>query len=639
MCGICGMIGRPVRTVLERMATAMVHRGPDDDGFYVDDRAGLGFRRLAIIDVAGGHQPLSNEDDTLQLVFNGEIYNHHELRESLTRRGHRFRTASDGEVILHLFEEHGRALVERLNGIFAFALWNRRTSELILARDHFGVKPLYYVLDGDELLFASEVKALLASGRVSREVDPDAVGQYLLYQSVPPPATMVRDVRALPPGRVAVHHRGSLELHTYWIPPREAADPVASVEEAVRLTIDGLRTAVRRQMMSERPLGVFLSGGVDSSALVALASECTPHALKTFSVGFEGADEQILTEWPWARQVAERYGTDHREFVLTEAMFREALPRAFTAMDQPTADGINSYWVSYAAAQHVTVALSGTGADELLLGYARDARLLDRHQAGAALASLPTPYLRYIADRLGRLETADLWPSVATWLDAVRTCVSLDQEYLTPSGIAMFGAERRDEMLAEPLRRAASPVARLVRALAADVPPDAARPGDWLLRLEQRAYLACVLLRDIDAMSMAHSLEVRVPFLDPSYASLLARIPWRMKYRDGIGKWILKRALEPLLPREVLYRTKMGFGLPTNVWMRRSLAPMVRDLVSPVRTARRGVFDPQAVDRLAQRFFGGDDTVWRQLWTVFVFEGWATEVLDAGKDVGDARAA
>lgn len=639
MCGICGMVGRPEREALGRMAAAMVHRGPDDDGFHVDDRAGLGFRRLSIIDVAGGHQPLANEDDTLHLVFNGEIYNHRELRAGLEARGHRFRTHSDGEVILHLYEDVGPAFPEQLNGIFACAVWNPAADELVLARDHHGVKPLYYADQGGELLFASELKAMLASGRVSRDIDPEAVSQYLVYQAVPPPLSILREVRQLGPGCVLARTRGTTRTWRYWSPPREAAETVASEAEACEIALQGLRTAVRRQMMSERPLGVFLSGGVDSSAIVALAAECVSHPLKTFSVGFVGADEHVLTEWPWARMVAERYGTQHEEFVLTEAMFRDALPQAFAAMDQPTSDALNSYWVSYAAARHVTVALSGTGGDELLLGYGRDAHLLGHHARGGALDALPAAYVRRLAGLLGHVPTSSLWQSVAGAIDAVRAYAILDEQFLLPNGIAIYTPEQRDRVLSAAMRDARGPARNAAAYLADDVPPDLARPGDWLLRLEQRAYLSYVLLRDIDAMSMAHSLEVRVPFLDPDYAAALARIPWQMKYRDGVGKWVLKQALRPLLPDDVLFRPKMGFGLPYATWMRRSVQPMVRDLLSPSRIARRGVFDAEATTRLVDRFYAGDDGVWRLVWTLLAFEGWATAVLDGCGEVGHAVAA
>ena len=639
MCGICGIVGRPDRAALRRMAAAMAHRGPDDDGFYLDEVAGLGFRRLSIIDVTGGRQPLANEDDSLHLVFNGEIYNHQLLRARLESRGHRFRTHSDGEVILHLYEEKGAALVDDLNGIFAFALWNPADDELVLARDHHGVKPLYYAERDGEVIFASEIKSVLASLRVSREVDPEAVAQYLVYQVVPQPLSILRDVRQLPPGRVLVRRRGETRVRTYWTPPREVERPVESVEEACEIALGGLRGAVRRQMMSERPLGVFLSGGVDSSALVALASEFVSHPLKTFSVGFVGPDEELLSEWPWARIVAERYGTDHQEFVLTEAMFRDAMPHAFSAMDQPTSDAINSYWVSYAAARHVTVALSGTGGDELFLGYARDERLLRMHQQGRALASLPPRYVRWMADRIRRIPSAHLWPSVAAAADSVRAYALLDDAFLSPEAMAINSAEQRDRILSSAVRAALGAARRPADFLLDDVPADLDRPGDWLLRIEQRAYLSYVLLRDIDAMSMAHSLEVRVPFLDPAYGEALARIPWQMKYRDGVGKWVLKQALKPLLPDEILFRPKMGFGLPYPVWMRRSLEPMLRDLLSPDRVARRGIFDAAETERLVGRFYGGDESVWRRLWTLFVFEGWASEVVDAGAEVWNAHAA
>ncbi|MGE0039829.1 MAG: asparagine synthase (glutamine-hydrolyzing) [Vicinamibacterales bacterium] len=639
MCGISGMFGHPDTQAVRRMAAAMAHRGPDDDGFYADDDVVLGFRRLAIIDVAGGHQPLANEDGTLRLVFNGEIYNHLELRDQLEARGHRFATHSDGEVILHLYEEQGIDFVNDLNGIFAFALWDRTTRRLVLARDHHGVKPLYWAEQAGRVLFASELKAMLASGLVSRELDAEAVGQYLLYQVVPPPLSAVRGVQQLGPGRVLVHDGNSAVIRSYWTPPRQADTPVTSVEEARAITIDGLVGAVRRQMMSERPLGVFLSGGVDSSALVAIAAGEVDHPLKTFSVGFVGKDEQVLSEWPWARMVAERYGTEHHEVVLTESMFREALPHALWSMDQPTSDAINSYWVAHAAAQHVTVALSGTGGDELFLGYDRDQRLLEQASLGRSLAALPGAYLRRVAELAERVPSAALWAPVRRLRDAARTAALLDREFVSPRTMGIYDEAERDALLSAGLRAAHPRFASPAAYVRADVPADIDRPGDWISRLEQRAYLSYVLLRDIDAMSMTHSLEVRVPLLDPRYTEAVARIPWEMKHRDGTGKWILKQALRDRLPDEILFRRKMGFGLPYNTWMRRSLEPMVRDLLSAARVGRRGVFDPVAVDRVVRRFYAGDDGAWRQLWTLFVFEGWASAVLDARQEVTDAVAA
>lgn len=638
MCGIAGMFGNPDRDVIGRMAASMVHRGPDDDGFYVDEQVALGFRRLSIIDVSGGHQPLSNEDASLVLVFNGEIYNHAALREILEGRGHRFRTKSDGEVILHLYEDEGTGFINVLNGIFAFALWDRSRQRLLIARDHHGVKPLYWSDSGDSFLFASELKPMLASGRVSREIDPNAVAQYLSYQAVPPPLSILRDVRMLPPGHLLERTQGNTIIRSYWSPPNGRADASMTAEEAQHVALDGLRFAVKRQMMSERPLGVFLSGGVDSSALVALASEHLRRPLKTFSIGFVGADETVLTEWPWARLVAERYGTDHREVVLTETMFREAMPHTFSAMDQPTSDGINSYWVSYAAAKHVTVALSGTGGDELFLGYDRDQRLLDVAALASPLRHLPAPYVRRVVDLLDRIPEHYLSPAASRSRHAARAFARLDDEFASPRTIGIFGEAEREAILAESLRSSGAARIRPAHYVAADVAANLADPGDWIARLEQRGYLSYVLLRDIDAMSMAHSLEVRVPFLDPRYTEAVARIPTHFKINGGVGKWALKQALRPLLPDQILFRPKMGFGLPYNVWMRRSLAPMVRDLLSPARVARRGIFDPEATTALLNRFYGGDDGVWRKVWTLFVLEGWAAEVLDSHTKVHDAAA-
>jgi asparagine synthase (glutamine-hydrolysing) len=642
MCGIAGMFGRPDRAAVERMAAAMVHRGPDDDGFYVDDRVALGFRRLSIIDVAGGHQPLTNEDGSIVLVMNGEIYNHVELRRGLEARGHTLRTKSDGEVILHLYEEQGLSVVESLNGIFAFALWDSRSGQLLLVRDHHGVKPLCYARVGGRLLFASEMKAMIASGAISRELSSEAVSQYLVYQVAPPPLSILKDIEQLPPGAMLVAREGDVRVRTYWTPPLESRTPVTDVEDAKEIVIDGLKDAVRRQMMSERPLGVFLSGGVDSSALVALASEHVSHPLKTFSVGFTGPDEEVLTEWPWARIVAERYGTEHEEVVLTERMFHDAMPHTFSAMDQPTSDAINSYWVSWAASKHVVVALSGTGGDELFLGYGRDQQLLARYEQASSLAALPGAYVRTIARLLGHTAGSALRQSTLDRINAVRAFALLDDEFVSPNGMGIV-AESECGALLSPDFRSPGGASRGASFLDADVPSNLRRPGDWLGRLEQRGYLSYVLLRDIDAMSMAHSLEVRVPFLDPRYTEAVARIPWEMKLRDGCGKWILKQALKPYLPDEVLFRPKMGFGLPYPVWMRRSLQPMVRDLMSPSRLRRRGVFDVTNALQLVNRFYAGDDTVWRRVWTLFVLEGWATQVLDASQEVkqevNDARAA
>jgi len=611
------------------MAHAMAHRGPDDETFYEDPHAVLGFRRLSIIDVAGGRQPLSNEDGTIHVVFNGEIYNHGELRRLLERRGHVLRTGSDGEVLSHLYEEAGDNLVEMLNGIFAFAIWDRPRRHLVLARDPHGVKPLYYAETDGSILFASEIKALLASGRVPRELDAEALAQYLQYQVVPPPRAIVRGVRALEPGRVLVKNGGPSKVRAYWTPPAERPNAITSADEATRAVRDSLEDAVKSQLMAERPLGVFLSGGVDSSAIVALAARHVPHRLKTFSVGFTGADEEILTEWPWARLVAERYHTDHHEFILTETLFRDRLPATLRAMDQPTSDGINSYWVSYAAAQHVTVALSGTGGDELFLGYGRDALLLEGRDLASPLRRLPAGYVRAVSRLLDPIPDDLLWDPVARLRRAAAWMARLDGTFVSPRGVGIFDPVERDAVLAPDVLAQGGPFRPAVDYLRRDVPPDLARPADWLARLEQRAYLSFVLLRDIDAMSMAHSLEVRVPFLDRGLGDVAARISADLKLRDGVGKWVLKHALRDLLPDEVLFRPKMGFGLPYPMWMRRSVAPIIRETLSPARVARRGVFAPGAVSSLLDRFYRGDDTVWRKLWTLFVLEGWASEVLDA----------
>jgi asparagine synthase (glutamine-hydrolysing) len=629
MCGICGIVGVPDVGAVRRMTRAMVHRGPDDENYYQDAHAVLGFRRLSIIDVAGGRQPLSNEDGSIHVVFNGEIYNHRDLRADLERRGHLLQTGSDGEVISHLYEEVGEDFVDHLNGIFALAIWDARRRHLLLARDPHGVKPLYYAETSRWLIFASEIKALVASTRIPRELDDAAVAHYLQFQAVPPPAAIVRGVRALEPGRVLTKTRGAARVRTYWTPPLERADAITSPEEATHAVREGLDRAVKAQLMTERPLGVFLSGGVDSSAIVALAAQHVPHRLKTFSVGFVGPDEEVRTEWPWARLVAERYDTDHHEFVLTEDLFRNALPATFRAMDQPSADGVNSYWVSYAAAQHVTVALSGTGGDELFLGYQRDARLLDSHDVPDALRMLPTPYVRAMSRAMEPIPDRLLWEPVAALRRGAAKIASLDGTFISPRGIGIFDPMECGQLLRGHRAPGPNRLRSRIDCLRRDVPADLSRPADWLARLEQRAYLSFILLRDIDAMSMAHSLEVRVPFLDRVLGEVASRISSTLKLRDGVGKWVVKHALRDLLPDSVLFRPKMGFSLPYPVWMRRSLAPIVREALSPERVKRRGLVDPAATSTLVERFYRGDNKVWRKVWMLFVLEGWAREVLDA----------
>jgi asparagine synthase (glutamine-hydrolysing) len=627
MCGICGIVGHPALDAVRRMTAAMVHRGPDDESYFHDERAALGFRRLAIIDVAGGRQPLSNEDGSIQVVFNGEIYNHREVRARLEQKGHTLRSGSDGEILAHLYEDEGEDLVDSLSGIFAFALWDRRGERLLLARDPHGVKPLYYSEQPGRTVFASEIKALIAGGVVSKELDPHALAQYLSYQAVPPPASILKDVRALPPGRIASGSPGALRERRYWAPEPEHPHAISSPDEACALVRESLEAAVKQQLMTERPLGVFLSGGVDSSAIVAIAAQQVSHRLKTFSVGFVGPDETVLSEWPWAKIVSERYNTDHQQFVLTEDMFREALPHTLRAMDQPTSDGINSYWVSYAAAQHVTVALSGTGGDELFLGYSRNALMLEGHDRARPLQALPGGYVRTLLRLMQGVSDDDVWEPLARWRRAAGSLALLDATYASPRGIGIFDDDGRDAVLG-PLLSGGRQFAGGIDYLRQDVPPDIGRPGDWLARLEQRGYLSFVLLRDIDAMSMAHSLEVRVPLLDRALSEAASRISWRLKLRDGEGKWVFKHALRDLLPDEVLFRPKAGFGLPYQVWMRRSLEPVIRDTLSEARLRRRGLFDADVATALVDRFYRGDDTIWRRVWTLFVLEGWASEVLD-----------
>jgi asparagine synthase (glutamine-hydrolysing) len=607
MCGICGIVsanGPADPDRLARMSAKLVHRGPDSDGAFVDGPVALAARRLAIIDLETGDQPIANEDGTVHVVQNGELYNYRELRAELERAGHRFRTHGDTEVLVHLYEQDGPAFARRLRGMFAVALWDAPRRRLVLARDRYGIKPLYYRPGETGLEFASELRSLPRG-----EIDLDALEAFLAFNSIPAPLTIFREVRKLPPGHVLVWEDGVLRLERYARPAPAAADDLREGDEAelIEELRARLRDSVRAHLVSDVPVGVLLSGGIDSSALAALAAEETAEPVRTFSIGFE---ERSFDELSDARLVADRYGTRHRELVLRPdaALLLPALADAF---DEPFADSsaLPTYLVSQLAAEDVKVALSGEGGDELFGGYytyvadllalrvgglARvTAPLVERLPSSSARASFDYKAKRFVRGaHLPPLERHHAWKEI-------------------------FSADARAELTGR--RHAFDPV-DLYRERFAET--EGAEPLARLQDVDLGLYLVDDLLVKTDRASMAHSLEARVPFLDPAVTNLALALPARHRVRGLRKKVLLRKAVAPLVPDEIVKGKKRGFSIPAAAWLRGELEPFARETLSADTLQRQGFFRPEAVMQLIDRHVAGDEDLSRQLWGLLAFTLW-----------------
>lgn len=615
MCGIAGFVnrgGRPAELApLRRMTERLAHRGPDGSGYFMDGSLGLGHRRLSIIDVAGGQQPLGNEDGRLQVVFNGEIYNYLELRRDLEQRGHRFSTSSDTEVLVHLYEEVGGRLPEHLNGMFAFAIWDARARELFLARDRFGKKPIYYTAAAPEMAFAfaSELKALLAIDGFPRRVHSESVASFLAFGYVPEPDAILEDVQKLPAGcSLAVRADGSLAPpRRYWqlnFEPGAENDLGASIEALDSLALD----AVRRRLMSEVPLGAFLSGGVDSSAVVAYMSECGA-AVKTFSIGFDAAS---FDETSHARAVAARFGAGHREQTVTPEI-GAILPVFADHFDEPFGDAsaIPSLYLARMTREFVTVALSGDGADEVFAGYRR-------YRFGAAEERarrlLPGRRARALAGRLGDLYPKfDYLPRVFRAKTTLQN-LALDLGGAYYSSMTIFRDAALQAILAPGLRGYdPRPGYRARFARFAHLPP-----LEQMQAVDLETYLPGDILVKADRATMAYSLECRSPWLDFRLATLAGRMPPAWLLKGMQGKWIFKHMLEPRLPRGILYRPKMGFAVPLAEWFRGPLGPALETLLP----GGLELIDPAEARRLLAQHASGLHDHSRKLWNVFVLLLW-----------------
>ena len=627
MCGIAGYVNvdptRPAETALLRaMTNALVHRGPDDEGFHLEAGVALGMRRLSIIDLQTGQQPISNEDGSIRVVFNGEIYNYLELREDLISRGHRFRTRSDTEVLVHLYEERGDEFVSAINAMAALALWDGRRRRLLLARDRLGKKPLHYALTPEAFVFGSEIKALLRHPAVGAGIDQASVARYLVHEYVPCPGTIYRGIRKLRPGHLGVFEGGRFTERAYWDMPaqpapgtRAAEPPVAQVEETIRQT---LLEAVRCRLMSDVPLGVFLSGGIDSTSIVACMSRAAPGSVRSFSVAFK---EPSFDESAHFRSVARHFGTQHEDRILTPDDLLGILPALASTMDEPLGDAsiLPTYLLSRFTREKVTVALGGDGGDELMAGYPT----YQAHRLAGAYERLP-----------GALRSGLIEPMVRL-LPVSRSNMSLDfkaKKFIAGAGhppairnqiwLGSFSGSEALAILRPDVREALATT---------DLFDEARRNMDRapatdllgkLLYVDLKMYLQDDVLVKVDRASMACSLEVRAPLLDYRFVELIGRLPTSLKLRGMTTKHIFKRAMKPWLPPGIAGRPKKGFGIPVAEWLRGPLRGMMQDLLARERLHRQGILDPAAVEVLMRDHLEGRRDNRKPIWTLLMLQLW-----------------
>jgi len=645
MCGIFGLIGKADHELGERIAQCLRHRGPDDHGVWIyppppsapstalrsaqDAPTGEGWgggeipvtlvnTRLAIIDLSPlGHMPMTTASGETVIAYNGEVFNFAETRADLEQRGHTFRSNSDTEVIANAYEEWGEECAHHFRGMFAFLIWDVKRQRLFAARDRLGIKPLYWADTPHGLIFGSELKALLATGFIRPELDLQSLSYYLSFYSVPTPLTILHGVNALPPGHCLSWNADTrrVDIRQYWdVPP---ARPLRADENEIRAELRRLlEESIRLRMIADVPVGAFLSGGVDSSAVVGLMTRIAGERLKTFSIGFESEGRRI-DERSYASIVAKRYNSDHTEVVVSGQQVADGLDRIIWAMDQPSGDGLNTYLVSKATARHVKVALSGLGGDELFAGYPQF-KLLQRVSAYDPLwQSLPNPVRAFMAVGARTASEVTRRPAFGNAL------AFADDDFL-----GRYGRMRilfNDDSIA----RALSPQARgelgntpsARKLLERWVREDEADVIDRVTRLELKNYMAHTLLRDSDAMSMAHSLEVRVPLIDHKLVEFVTTIPSHLKIRNGQTKYLLTSALADVLPGEVIARPKQGFEMPVAAWMRGPLRPAIDDALSLKSIEARGLFNPAEVQRLYQAFLHGEGPYMR-VWALAALELW-----------------
>lgn len=626
MCGIVGFVNREAKaeaSVLQRMCDAIEHRGPDEEGARVDNNAAIGMRRLAIIDLAGGQQPIHNADKTKWIVFNGEIYNFQELRRGLEERGAKLNTNSDTEAIIYLYDEFGPDCLQYLRGMFAFAIWDEKKRELFIARDRVGKKPLLYShLANGDLIFGSEFRALLQHPSVSREVDHEAIDSYLSYLCIPAPQTAFEHIRKLEPGHWMRWKNGEIETKRYWLPDFSKKIKI-SEEEAIEETTRILRESTKLRMISEVPLGAFLSGGVDSSTVVALMAQESEKPVKTFSIGFE---EQDFSELKYARRVAEHVGAEYHEFIVKPDAL-EVLPTLVEHYGEPYADSsaIPTYYVSRETRQHVTVALNGDGGDESFAGYERYAAM----QIAEMYHRIPKPLRQaFIEAPVGLIPTSEIKKSRARDAKRFLKAASLSKKERYFRWMSTFTGEAKHELYTDDF--AAAVGVRDAGDLLGHWFAKANGSGllDATLLTDQMTYLPNDLLVKVDIASMAVSLEARSPFLDHKLIEFAASLPENLKMKRFETKYLLKKVAARLVPREVIYRRKMGFGVPIGHWFRNDMKDFVRDVLLSDKALARGIVKPEILRRYVTEHLGGERDHAFQLWTLLMLELWYQRFID-----------
>ena len=637
MCGICGVFHfdrtqRVNRETLAEMNRQIVHRGPDDDGFFLDGNIGLAMRRLSIIDIQTGHQPLSNEDGSVWIVFNGEIYNHRDLRIDLSARGHRYRTQSDTETIVHLYEEYGKNCVQHLRGMFAFAIWDRARRCVFIARDRLGIKPLYYRYDGHTLLFGSEIKTILAYPNVKPGFNRSTLAEYLAFGYITNEQTMYAGIKKLLPGHTLTldDESGGLETAAYWDLTVKSDDGSQPCEYYVTRYREQLEQCVSSHLMSDVPLGVFLSGGLDSSAVAALTTKIRQEPIETFSVGY---GEETYSELPYARTVAEHLHSKHHEVHLSRDEFFQILPRLIWHEDEPIVwpSSVALYFVAQLARKHVTVVLTGEGSDETLAGYTRYAWTLLNSRMDRVYRTLTPSALRLMVRKgIGisplsgtykrKLDHTFLGRDGASW-----SSFYFDNFY------SAFSAAEQDELLTPDAKQSGGD------AYAGSMSHWNQCTGDLLHRLlytDIKTHLVELLMKQ-DQMSMAASIESRVPFLDHELVEFAASIPGKYSTKGTAGKCILKSAVEDLLPRSIIYRQKLGFPTPWAYWLTGFSLNQLRQLLLEPRTLQRGLFRIEALNSLFDEHTAGRRDHGNRIWRLLNLELWFRVCVE--KDFGSVR--
>ncbi len=625
MCGICGILNfnrdeKVDESVVRQMCKVISHRGPDDEGVYVQENVGIGMRRLSIIDLSGGHQPICNEDGTAWIVFNGEIYNYQSVRAELIQKGHRFTTNSDTETILHAFEEYGEACPEKLNGMFAFAIWDDRNKRLFIARDRLGIKPLYYYLDENCFIFGSELKSILQVKKVPRNVNPVALDKFLTFEYIPAPISIFKDIHKLRQGHTLLWDKGRINIRSYWDLTYDVPKKTSEAEICEELT-DILQDAVKIRLMSEVPLGAFLSGGIDSSTVVALMSRVMTQPVKTFSIGFEDA---TYNELKYARIIAEKFKTEHHEFILkpNAVDLTEKLVKNY--VDEPFGDFslFPTYLVSKMARDYVTVVLSGDGGDELFAGY--DTYIAN--QMARSYDSIPRILRKQVIEKLvAKIPPTEKKKGLINRIKRFVEGAALPPDLQHVRWMIFLSEAEKNMLYSRDLMKQLNPAEYYDFIRGYFKAMSACSPLDQQQFVDIKTYMVDDILVKVDRMSMATSLEARVPFIDYRVVEYTTKIPGMLKLA-GLNhqktKYILKKAMEKFLPFEILYRGKEGFSIPIKNWLKTDLKPLMMEVLSPENIKAEGFFNPGYVEQLKREHLNNVQNHSHRLWALMMFGIW-----------------